>query len=321
MINKIKKGPQLELLNILGIERQNGKLIKKETGEEFVQIKQDEIKSTWVDTYKCGETVVKLGLFLSDNPEVLSVSVFDNGLNYHVGQFKGDSADRQSIKLDINETDDPYCQNDDCGYIRISTSPSADFMTTEVSLRKNCKIICYLDNTMECDLRKYDSGGSWGDLFAYPSDIDEEEYSNLLTRAIKYMYEYEYSSLNIRDAYLRCLPILSKAFGEYLHIPETFQGEFEQTFAEAEASQNSAFFEDVNREMMATDRDTNSQTDLAEAAKQYVTSSIDFRLYAAKRLESCKKAKEKINNQRDNLKKYIRNLATEDAPKKEKKPE
>lgn len=238
MISKITDARYLELFEILGIEIRDEKLIKKATGEEFFPIELEKISRLWLYVYKCGDTIVKIH---SDGKLIFNITIQDDGIEYFIARSfypRKNAADSwEGLHLGISEVVDSEREK-----LEICVTSKLDwkFLRTKISrgAMRITNVFCSLDNEIECDLRRYDSGRTWGDLFYYGGELNLDNYKELLENIINYVYKYDFPKL--REANLKCIPILCKVYEENIDFPLQYPEEFKKYLQE--------LIDEINRE-------------------------------------------------------------------------
>ena len=273
---------ELEVLNELGIELENGKLINTKTGNTFYPVKGDKVKYG-SHYYKCDDFLIEF-IYIKEKPA--SARIFNNGMEYFVwGKETGERG---------------LCIN------RIGSK-----LNIQVNLHGNYNKR-FLDTTIYCENELYPEmpssiriSGSFTNLYVNDvnySSLNIDDYRNALEVQIESIIDDK----AVSREYLRFMDFFSNGFEKLLSFPVHFKDEFLKEFKNDEYLVNTEFANAVSDLTDYEDQYVRElDQDLVKSSAAYITKILDYKKYVDGLLNGRKQKLDSINQDRQLLFAYI----------------
>ena len=293
-----------ELLKLFGIELKQNKLVQMDTGYEFELTESS--KRGYVD-YKRDNTIVRFYHF-GKKLEPYKVGVIENGFEYTVLGLSYDRIENRIVTVEIKDLG----KNES---VEVTVSPKIDekFINTSISHKNGSSISghvnvdCCLDGYIDCDMRRYDSGGSWGQKYSNGKLINKDNYMKLLEGIFDYSYGYNHKSL--RNACIKMVPIIATGYDTFIDYPYYYQDIFRNKFHNDAYQSESYILKRIDEKMQLGNNKLGEMPknpeEMPEYTRKYVQSAIDLRLSISEMMKEKEKIEAELSAKLKDLEKII----------------
>lgn len=293
MLERITFKEEIKLLETLGIEVRDGRLIQLSTGMEFYPVKSEmqRFGSFW---YSCGSTLIQFHV-VDGIPS--SITIIDKGLEYYLWKNKSGSeclkinrnatrAERDRGKVETNIKIDPMCEDD---YIKTSITYEEDSFQDIAGLEH----IYGTFNSIEVGKNR-----------EYYGELNQDNYKSALEDTINKLFE----DTLVRDEYLKCSSILCDGFTELLSHPLHNKDGFINYYNHEIDVVNADFAQKVTNVSNDNDYEIREVREtMDENALVFVSEAVDFQRRIKELVAEKQKRLDNIDQRRRALDDYITN--------------